>query len=267
MGTVREVGPERPRGRQLGGHDEIRFGQGKPLGPVSFGSGSGYSDSFVRGGTGPLDGQRRPTGTFVNPDEAPGMLAGHQRQVRACRIALDGLSGRMALLDWAVKKSEPVPSAPPAPAASAEVPPPAAAKKPLLGLGKGAGRPAPNARPTARTAPGKEKGPAPGGVDLPAAVRSPEHLRRAEAMAVAIGNNPDLRRRAQIALQQYRLACETVGTAEQHLAGCSDLDAVSLAAELGGFSLGKVQGTLVPLVNLAEAFRDAPALKANFDLG
>ncbi|MEB3238552.1 MAG: hypothetical protein VKO64_13145 [Candidatus Sericytochromatia bacterium] len=217
----------------------------------------------MRGGTGPLDGQRRPTGTFVNPDEAPGMLAGHQRQVRACRIALDGLSGRMVLLEWALKKSEPVP---PAPAAPAEPPPPAAGKKPLLGLGKGAGRPAPGTRPPARTPPGREKGAAPGGLDLPAAVRSPEHLRRAEAMAVAIGNNPDLRRRAQIALQQYRLACETVGTAEQHLAGCSDLDAVSLAAELGGFSLGKVQGTLVPLVNLAEAFRDAPVLKANFDL-
>jgi len=85
-------------------------------------------------------------------------------------------------------------------------------------------------------------------------------------MAAAIATSPDLRRRAQIAIQQYRLAQETVQAAEQHLASWEDLDPETLSAELGSFNLGKVQGTLVPLVNLAEAFRDAPALKANFEL-
>jgi len=50
------------------------------------------------------------------------------------------------------------------------------------------------------------------------------------------------------------------------LASWENLDPETLSAELGGFNIGKVQGTLVPLVNLAEAFRDAPALKANFEL-
>lgn len=262
--ATREIGPERASDKDLSGQDEMRFGQGKPLGPVSFGSGAGYADSFVRGGTGPLDGQRRPTGNFIDPDEAPKLLAGHQRQIRACRIALDGLTARMALLDWAIAKAaaaEAVRVEPPQPPIAQ--PATASGRKPLLGLGKATGRPAP---PPPKPPVARPQKPASPPSAAPSAPRTPEQARRAEGMAVAIATSPDLRRRAQIAIQQYRLAQETVQAAEQHLASWENLDPETLSAELGGFNIGKVQGTLVPLVNLAEAFRDAPSLKANFEL-
>jgi hypothetical protein len=265
--ATRDIGPERAPDKDLSGQDEMRLGQGKALGPVSFGSGAGYADSFVRAGTGPLDGQRRPTGNLIDPDEAPRLLVGHQRQIRACRIALDGLAARMALLDWAVAKaaaaeaalaeaSQPAPPQPPAPSG----------RKPLLGLGKAAGRPAPPPRPSARPPVARPQKPPRPTSAPPTAPRTPEQARRAEGMAAAVAASPDLRRRAQIAIHQYRLAQETVQEAEQHLASWESLEPATLSAELGRFSLGKVQGMLVPLVNLAEAFRDAPALKANFEL-
>lgn len=227
------------------------FGQGKPLRPVHFGDEPGYADAFVRGGTGPLNSPRRAS--TVSPDEAPRVLASHLRQLRACRIALDSLTARMAVVTHAMTRTASSPSGQdPPPSSRTSRPsklPPGPGKNPL--------------RPSGLKKPGQVAASATARQSHPAGM-SPEDARRAEAIASAVKENPELHRRLTIAVQQFQNACQTVRQAEEQLEDLADVPAPELAECLGSFNIGKVQGTLVPLVNLSEAFRDVPALRDVF---
>lgn len=94
----------------------------------------------------------------------------------------------------------------------------------------------------------------------PVAGLSPPERKLAEQIAQRMQLQPELDRRAAIALTQYETANGNVTEAANKLDSLRHLEPASVLAALDQMQVSKLQGQVYPICNLYEAFRDEPLL-------
>ncbi len=234
----------------MAGTDSFNTSNPPKRGANPFGDKS-YSDSFVRATTAPL-GKRVTRPLQASSEMLSDKLNAVEEQLSLCRTIIERFAQRMKLL----KSAEALIKAggAPEPAAAAPEPEPEAPQKP------GLGKPGLGKKPLGKPAP-KPAAPAPS----PAASgMGGQEKAMAAAIADRLRQDPDLLRRAQIALFQFDDAQRSVQETSNRIDPIRHLDPEQAWDMIEALEVSKLQGKVYPICNFHEIFKRDPILSRVF---
>lgn len=214
-----------------------------------------YSDSFVRATTAPL-AKRTTRPLQATPEMVSEKLRKAQEQISLCSIIIERFAPRMKMLKAAEALAKgpaapaPAPVAEPEPAPKPGLGKPGLAKKPL---GKAAPKPG-AAKPAAKAPPAP-----PGAAGLNAQEKT-----LVTAMADRLRQDPELLRRAQIAVFQFEDAQQAVQETSSRIAPIQQADPQQAWEMIEGLEVSKLQGKVYPICNFHEIFKRDPVLSRVF---
>lgn len=238
-------------------NDNFQFGKTQPLGKVSFGEETSYSDKFVRAPTADLTAPKKKSAPLgITADLVGQMQAQADNQLKTCRTILDKFEQRMRILKWAQEVASQAAGQPPAQTAAPQPPEPDPRKKGLFGK-----KAPPAPRPSKPAKPAKWD---PASRPKTTVTLSSQEQAIAVVVARIVEAHPEVQRQVQIALYQYTEAVKAVDEALQGLSRARGSELQRAFDELEKLEVAKVQGKIYPLTNFHEVFKAHPQISRLF---